>query len=335
MRIGIARAAFWAAYPFVVLRFRWLEFRTFRKLAPTRWLSSGELIALDLENLEDQAAESFFTEARLSELADARDKLREKTVSGNRINLTVFVFLLAQYVSIELDVSIFGVSIKKAPGVTESLLCFLILSEFLISILSRNEYLLESTMKVIIQKITPPELKSIRYTEFFPMEQFGPYQPFNIPQIIPNAFMRAANINTAVFYLIAVLTPAAFLFYAGHIALIYNLWSQPQLGSLSKFLAVYLFMVLAINAAYALLVRVRMPYRDWTHNQVIELTRQFHPGDLGKRYEEAWGELHRERRRLLDLGYSAVGGTLGENYYRFLPRVILIVLLLLLLVALL
>lgn len=301
-----ATARFYISYPFVVVRFKWLEWRRFRTLVPTRWFSSGELIRHDLENLEGEIAKRFFNEENLQLLSSARDSLSAKIISANRLILTVFVFLIAQYVSIELDVSIFGVSIKKAPGVTEALLCFLILSEFMVSIVDRTKYFIESTMKIVIDKITPPEIIGLVRSRYFPFEQFGPYQPFNLPHIVPNAFLRFTNINTAIFYLIAIIAPALFLFYAGHILLIYNMWAQPQLGKISKLLSVYLFFVLILNIVYSLLVRVRMPYRDWSHNQLIELTKQFHPQFLPQHYDEAWGDLSRERRRLLDLGYSDV-----------------------------
>lgn len=304
---------FYASYPPVLMRFRWREWRRQRELIPTRWLSSGELIRHDMEHLEGETATHFFSEDNLRQLSADRDSLNAKINTANRLIFTVFLVLTAQYVSIELDLSIFGISIKRAPGVTEALLCFMVLAQFLVSIIARTNYFIEATMKVVIDKITPPEIVTLVKSRYFPIEQFGPYQAFNLPHIIPNSFTRSLNLNAAILYFFIIIAPAVILFYTLHILLIYNMWSQPQLGVVSKFLSVYLFFVMGINFIYVLLIRVRMPYRDWSHNHVIELTEQLHPQHLSQRLDAAWGDISRERLELIKLGYLSPDGCVPET----------------------
>jgi hypothetical protein len=283
--------------------FKWHEWRHYGKVVPTHWLTSGEMIARDLEYFDEQGADSFFRQETLDGFASSRDSLNEKILAQSRINFTVFLFLMAQYVSIELDLSVFGIQIKKAPGVTEALLCFLLVSETINLMRSRSLYFIESTMHSIIQRITPIEVRPLVLSKYFPLEQFGPYIPFNLPHMSPYKAVSLVNVQSAIFILLAVIMPLLLIYCYAHIVLIYNVWLQGSLGLLSRIIAIYLFSLFAFNIIYAMLFRIRMPYRDFSNNHFIELTRQYHPKLVSRRLDETWGVLSRERIRLIELGY--------------------------------
>lgn len=114
------------SYPFVLGRFRQLERANERKHYPTRWLSSGELIREDLGYYDGPGSERFFSEHTLKELAQSRDKQSDNISNISRINFVALIFLIAQHLSIDMDVSILGISIKRAPGVSEALLVFFV-----------------------------------------------------------------------------------------------------------------------------------------------------------------------------------------------------------------
>lgn len=296
-------ARFYVSYPWVVGAFKWRQWRHYGIVAPTRWLTSGEMISKDLEYFEEQEENSFFNQETLDSFAVSRDSLNERVLSQSRINFTIFLFLMAQYVSIELDLSVFGIQIKKAPGVTEALLCLLLVSETINLMRSRSLYFLESTMHSIIRKITPIEVRPLVLSKYFPLEQFGPYIPFNLPHMSPYKVVSLVNIQSAIFILLAVIMPILAIYCYAHIVLIYNVWLHGSLGLLSRIIAVYLFSLFAFNIIYATLFRIRMPYRDFSNNHFIELTRQVHPQLVSRRLDETWGAISRERIRLIELGY--------------------------------
>ena len=304
LRRAFSNAQFYLSYPFVIARFRLLERRDHRRRNPTKWHSSGELIAEDLAHYEGEGADAFFTYEKLKELANSRDKQAERIQANNRLNFTILVFLIAQYVSIEMNISVFGVSIKKAPGVTEALLTFLILNELFVSVQARNQYIIESTIKFLINKTVDPEIKNITLAQYIPNEQFGPYVPYNLPFLIGTKLFNNLTIYSSVLFLGLVIFPAIFFFIASHIALIQNLWSAPQFGWWSKALCIYLYTVLALSWVYAALVRIRMPRTDWSFNSFMALTKQLHPHQYDQHLEAEFGPVNSERRRLSALGYS-------------------------------
>lgn len=165
--------------PFVLFAFRWRERRRYNRLFPTVHIGSGGLIRKDLEYYESGDGDSFLSEKTLSEFTSASDRLFDRINRNARIIVAIYVFLIAQYVSINLDFSILGFSIKSAPGVTEILLLYVTVSLMLISVWERNHFLIDEARKFLIEKIYPDELRALYLARHFPNEQFGLYIPFN------------------------------------------------------------------------------------------------------------------------------------------------------------
>ena len=119
----------------------------------------------------------------------------------------------------------------------------------------------------------------------------------------PYKIVSFFNMQSAIFILLAVIMPLLVIYCYAHIVLIYSVWIQGSLGILSRIIALYLFSLFAFNMIYTMLFRIRMPYRDFSSNHFIELTRQYHPQLVSRRLGETWGVLSRERIRLIELGY--------------------------------
>lgn len=297
------RICFFANFPFAMAAYKWREHKLHAQIIPTNWLTSGELIFRDLEYFEPEKEDRFISVETLQDFAQARDNLRESLQKTGAINFTIFLFLLAQYVSIELDISIFWISIKKAPGITEAFLVLLTLSTMYSTLRHRSLYFVESTMHAILHRIVPAELKSLYLSRFFPDEQFGIYYPFNLPHIVAYRSVSTATINSGIFFLGFVVAPAVVAYYCFYFLIIANLWTAPQFGNWSKLLSIYLFAVTAFTLIYALLIRIRMPYRDYQVNQYFELTDQLNPDKKAERLAKIYGELSKNRFDMEAKGY--------------------------------
>src|SRR5262249_47589328 len=145
-------------------------------------------------------------------------------------NAVIFVFLASNYLGLKLGLSIAGISITDAPGVAEGLLLLSNLMSCYTLVFQGNAYLLEAAIKHAINRAIPEELRAIYLARYFPHENFGLYQPFNLPHVIPNALSRGVGKIAAILF-IALAFVATLTYMACNVALLlYFLWYHPKFG---------------------------------------------------------------------------------------------------------
>jgi hypothetical protein len=193
-----SRFRFWIFYPFVITAFYWRQQREQRRITPIRWLSSGGLLEEDLESsfgeIKNQLDPKF-----IEDFAKARDDTLSLIKKQMFVSLAIFVFLAANALSVALDFSIAGFSLKTAPGVPEALLLISNLLACYTLILQGNCALLDTAIRAAIKHFIPEELRSLYLVRFFPHENTGSYRPFNLPHVIPTRFTQAIS-NFTVFF---------------------------------------------------------------------------------------------------------------------------------------
>jgi hypothetical protein len=267
---------------------------------PRRWLSPTEIIAEDLELFEQRDR---FDLKFIDDFAKARDDVMSLTKKQIIFSVLVFLFLLSNYFALGLDINVVGFSLRYSPGIPEGLLLISNLLSCYTLILQANSSILDATIKSAIRSGVPEELRTVYLVRYFPHEQFGRYQPFNMPHLIPTKLQRAIGRGVAILFLIFLIL-TFFAFAACNLfLLIHHLWIKPNFGIWSNLLLVYILLLGVGATLYVLMTRFRLPYLDYTVNSELELLEQVDPERHRARLQEIYGRLNADRRDMERRGY--------------------------------
>jgi hypothetical protein len=267
---------------------------------PRRWLSPTEIIAEDLGLFEQR---NQFDLKFIDDFAKARDGVMSLTKKQVIFSGLVFLFLLSNYFALGLDINVGGFSLRYSPGIPEALLLMSNLMSCYTLMLQANSSILDATIKSAIKFGVPEELQTVYLVRYFPHEQFGRYQPFNVPHLIPTKLQRAIGKGVAILFLIfLILTFLAFA-ACNLFLLIHHLWIKPNFGIWSNLLLIYILFLGVGATLYVVLTRFRLPYIDYTVNSELELLEQVDPVRHRARLQEIYGALNADRRDMERRGY--------------------------------
>jgi hypothetical protein len=295
-----SRLSFWITYPFVMAAFKWRSHREWRQIVPRRWLSPTAVIAEDLELFEPRER---FDLKFIDDFAKARDDIMSLTKKQIIVSVLIFLFLLSNYLAIGLDVSLGGFSLRYSPGIAEGLLLVSNMLSCYTLFLQANSSILDATIKSAIKFGVPEELRTLYLVRYFPHEQFGRYQPFNMPYLIPTKLQRTLTQAVAVLLLILLVFTLFAFATCNLFLLIHHLWIKPSFGVWSNVLLVYIFLLGVSATIYLVLTRARLPYLDYTVNGELELLQQMNPERHRTRLQEIYGRLNEDRRNMERRGY--------------------------------
>lgn len=239
----------------------------------------------------------------IEDFAKARDDIMSLTKRQMIITTLIFVFLMSNYLAIGLDINVGGFSLRYSPGIPEGLLLISNLISCYTLILQANSSILDTTIKSAIKFGVPEELRTIYLVRYFPHEQFGRYQPFNMPYLIPTKLQRTIGKGVAILYLILLLLTLLAFMACNLFLLVHHLWINPSFGVWSNLLLAYIFLLGVGAAFYAILSKARLPYLDYTVNHELELLKQVDPARYEVRLEEIYGPLNEDRRKMEEGGY--------------------------------
>jgi hypothetical protein len=298
---------FWLRYPFAITAYTWRRRKLWREVVPRLWLSQGKLLSLDLEMFEDQDPK-IIDRKFIDDFAKARDETLATIKKQIIISALIFLFLLSNYLSLGLDISIAGFSLRYTPGIPEGLLLISNLLSCYTLVLQGNCYLLDAAIKFAIKKAIPEELRTTFLIRYFPHENIGGFQTFNLPHITPTKITSKITSWTLKLFLIllciTVLAYTACYFFL----LIHHLWIKPNFGIWSHILLAYLLLCGLGAFLYSVLTRFPLPYDDYTTNNEIELLQQINPQAHRIRLRELYSKLNDARREMERLGYWPAPG---------------------------
>lgn len=290
-----------ATYPFVMAAFKWRSWRLINKHFPILFLNPGRLLQLDLELYEEVEGHKLSKDL-LDDLSKTRDSLFERARKQTLVSSLIFIFLVANYFSINVDFSISGFSLKFAPGVKEGLLLIVNIIAFNTLMLQSNIHALNSAMGHIITRIFPEELRGLYTIKYFGQEYYKTYQPFNLPNLTMTNLTSQIALYWSFIFAATAFTTAGII-YALNIAIVFDLWKNPSIPFWSKAIAVYI-LILGVNGVfYSVITRFLVPYRDYSVNHELEITRQVHPDRHAQRLEEVYGELVNVEMAMVERGY--------------------------------
>jgi hypothetical protein len=267
---------------------------------PRRWLSPAEVIVEDLELFEprDRLDMKF-----VEDFAKARDEIIGLAKKQVIFSALVFFFLLSNYLDIGLDISIGGFSLRHGRGIPEGLLLVSNLLSCYTLILQANSLILDVAIKSAIKFSVPEELRTLYLVRYFSHEQFGRYQPFNMPHLVPTKLQRAIGKSVAISFLVLLFVTYLAFAACNLFLLIHHLWLKPSFGIWSKVLLAYI-LILGLGALlYLILTRFRLPYLDYTVNNELELLQQVDLPRYQVRLQEIYGGLNKDRGIMEQRGY--------------------------------
>ncbi|WP_316180146.1 MULTISPECIES: hypothetical protein [unclassified Bradyrhizobium] len=239
----------------------------------------------------------------VDEFAKTRDETLGLIKRQTIFTLLVFVFLLANYLNVGLDVSVAGFSLRYSKGIPEGLLLIANLIACYTIILQANCSMLDATIRSVIGLATPTELQTLYLIRYFPHEHFGRYQPFNMPHLVPSRSLRALTRITAILFVMLLIATTLAFSACNLFLLVYHLWINPSFGAWSTLLLVYILALGFVAILYIALTRLRLPYLDYTVNNELELLGQIDPRRHKMRLQEIYGDLTKDRQDLRDRGY--------------------------------
>lgn len=281
--------------------FKYRRGRYFRKRYPTVWLSPARLLEMDLEHYEAVSDEHTLSVTMLEKLRSYRDAIDEKARRIKQINLLMFVALVANYFSIENDLSFaFGIKAKFA-GFREVFLVALSFFGMYILILENNTYTLNSYMKFIIRRL-PEEVRQMHYTSHFFMENMSRYIPINLPRIAQTPLNSNISMIPLLFGLFVLL--AAVVVYGGMYFLIArDIWQNGNVEFWSKVSVAVALVNFVFGAIYLVTSRVPLPYRDYSNLDDIEFIKAFAPSQLQKVYDKIYADENADYYQMMEKGY--------------------------------
>ena len=156
--------------------------------APTMAVPGGSACARPAAFEQRERFDSKF----LDDFAKARDDTVSLVKKQTILSVLIFVFLLSNYLEIGLDISISGFSLHNTRGIPEGLLLISNLLSCYTLILQANSSVLDATIRVAIKQGAPEELPVLYLVRYFPHEQFGRYQPFDLLPCLPS-FMKSLS----------------------------------------------------------------------------------------------------------------------------------------------
>jgi hypothetical protein len=137
---------------------RWRRWRRERRRFPIRWLTLKRRIQTDVEDAFNQpGGRAFFSDRYLSELAQSIQQIDNWQIKVWLFQFAIILFLPLSVVSADSSITIFGVSIKGAAGVRESLV---VISSMMTLVMALLAYAKDTRSYVIdkaVQLTTPTQ----------------------------------------------------------------------------------------------------------------------------------------------------------------------------------
>lgn len=236
-RTTLDRVRFWLSFPFVRVGYQIRERHRDRLRFPRRWLSPQQIVSLDLDLIDDDDL-SKLDRSLLDLLVSRRDYIKANSAKTSLFNLSLSLFLVANYFKVGTDVSVFGISIKDSPGVAEVLLMISATMALYISTLQGNVAVLEGAIDHLIGKVFPAGASNVMRAALLTDGAMGKYYPLNLPHLPFTNFHRRLAVSLAYFTIVIALFVGAVIIWL-NIKLMISIWDISSIGKYSKLSVIY------------------------------------------------------------------------------------------------
>ena len=273
--------------PFAVAAFRFRSSRREKRRFPTLWRTDAQIVRVDLEYAAEDEIEKF-DKTVFDNVVSMRDRISSQLSKLLLFGSTTFLVQLSFVAQLDMDSTIFGFKITNKPGIAEALLVVSSTIMFRTLQLQARFEALNSAVVWGVGRVFPPSLKSLLNIAY-DNNSFGKYYSSNIPHYTHRPMQIYIGMAAANLFLVALLIALSAIIYTNYLIFM-SIWDAQRMGWWSIAACGYAFLALAGGAAYLLLTRFPMPYRDWSNLHYMEMVRQFHPEvehqALAKEYAE-------------------------------------------------
>ncbi|WP_426435898.1 hypothetical protein [Bradyrhizobium genosp. P] len=228
-----------------------------------KWLTYRQRMDADLDDAFRQpGAEEFFSEDYIRRLSEPIKQLDDSLIKLSVIQFAILGFLAVEFVSSDATFSLFGLSVKNAPGLKEFLLAF------------------SATVAIAIGAITGTRDTTVNMIQGISQRtanaRFGQYAAyalpigFNLRLYLPLERKRGqfstgpAKLVTVVIALLVVFVFLSTLVASAaiHWMILKDIWTHPTLGPWSYFALTYVVASYLLNLLILLKRLLPFPYDD-------------------------------------------------------------------------
>ncbi|MDC9824346.1 hypothetical protein PRN20_11425 [Devosia sp. ZB163] len=269
---------------------------------PTVFRVPGSLISEDIRRLKEIDPELDGI-ALLEKLAAQRSEILQTSRRWSLVSLLLTAYLLLASFSIELTVSIEGVSLAKTPGLRE--VSVLIIAMIGVSLLPRalNVYQLGMAISGLARAYYPPELHPFLHSAYFPAEPPSPYYTRLQPELIWSSwfglFVRASG-----YFWYAFGASILVLIVWARITIYVFVWSNPTIDPLIT--KGIVGVAAAIDAAWLsvqILHMLPVPMTNWARLHELEIAQSIESPEARKLSRALYADDLRDIKEMERLGY--------------------------------
>jgi hypothetical protein len=266
---------------------RFRDWRAERKRYPTRWLSYRARIRDDLKRaFEAPNAKEFFSKAYVDAVSAEARRLEDWNVKLLSIQFGIMAFLVVGFVSSDVSVSIFGVSLKNATGLKEVLLALSatvgMVSLFISSSRDTLVYIIDGITDLSADKTFSAYAKLSIPTQFNLKTYVGKqYELWVFPTFITKILFAI------IVMLIVVLFFLVIAFSIGVSGMLFlDIYRNPTLGIWSGAILIYVTIAWALALIWAVRFNAPLPYKDMNVLQKLAALQETDPDEHERRLAE-------------------------------------------------
>ncbi len=277
--------------------------RHYNQIFPVRWLTASKLIAVDVERSFEIYGSAEINDKLLTRLIESRNLTLTLIRRWTGIGTILTLYLLLSSFSIELPLSVEGISLKNVPGLNECLLFITTLISLVVLPASLNNVRLSASISAIERLLAPISLGPIVHSANFPSEPPLIYNPTLQPNISWTIFIRFISLMSIIFWLL-------FFF----VAIIGILVSRIQVygyvinnNALPDYIVSFIvFFAVTVDCCLLILLLIHiapLPHRDFSVNDEIDIARQVNQETYNRLLKKYFGQINVDAESLRAEGF--------------------------------
>jgi hypothetical protein len=297
------RALLEACRPFVLFGYWRREAKRHRNNFPIRWLSQGRLIHDDLVDHADVEGCAVPDSKKLALWCEQRDKAKESAAKLHSAGYAITAYFILTYFAIDMPISVFGVELKKVPGLNELLL----IASTTLTVMSVQSLLranvLEAGIKAAISAETSGPLAYMQRAALLPSEFLPFYSPFYSPHIVwSKTKIRISRvfIVLAVILVICLMIGAITMRYYIYWWVLQNPSIESPILQTGALLAIVVDILVTLGA---LMYFLPLPHEDFFLLHQLESLKHVFPEDAARLSDQLYSESVRDWIHLDEKGY--------------------------------
>lgn len=277
-----------------------------------RLASQAQLIEDDIKHHADVEGMAVVDDGFIERMASARDKVAAIAAKYSYAGYAVTAYFLLAILSVDIEISAFGVTLKRVAGLNELLLIGSAVTGALAVWHRVRVISLDAAIKAAIDLKHEEPIRYIYSAAFLPSNHVNIFNPNYSPYLVwspwKQKFVMGTSIIALIFIFSSLFAAMGFRIYAA-----YWVWSAPSTQNGLLRIATLIAPIMDLAAlAYGMMYFLPLPHRDYfLDNQAVAL-RDRYPEAADRLLSELYDEGIRDRMALEEAGHMPprdVGGS--------------------------